>query len=138
MRFEALNGFAVLRRLDPEKVTPGGILLPDGSEKKTEAAVVLEPCPEWIEDGMPRKSMLKPLDVVIIDKYSGQEHELDRGRKVILVRERDIKTKLIGFVIPWEFLEDCRRLVDGDTPSTIPLYEPAPKLDPNTMGYVTG
>jgi chaperonin GroES len=97
MRFRCVNGILVARRLNPESVTAGGIILPDGAQKKSELAVVLESCPEWTEEGKTRQTMLKSGDIICISKYSGQEFELDGKHKVVLVKEKDILCILDDF-----------------------------------------
>lgn len=94
MRFRCFNGICVCLRLDPTTQTPGGIILPDVAQKKSERVQVLEVCPAWVRDGKERTSNLKPGDIALISKYSGQEFEirLETGAdlRVVLVKEDDI------------------------------------------------
>lgn len=103
MRFRCVNGIVVARRLEARKQI-GSIILPDGAQKRSELAVVLECCQgPWREDGQERYSMLKPGDVIAISKYSGQEFDIsgDGGDdSVVLVEEKKILCIIDDYATP--------------------------------------
>lgn len=89
-KYRCLNGNVVAKRFEAEKVTPGGIVLPDGSERKNERAIVVAHCQEpWLEDGQRRETALQVGDMILIDKYTGRNFNADDDQYCI-VKERDI------------------------------------------------
>jgi len=95
MRFRCFNGICVCLRKATETETPGGIILPDVAQKKSEEVTILETCPRWVENGVTLTSELKPGDRALISKYSGEEYEIKLATgqklKVVLVKEKDIR-----------------------------------------------
>ena len=85
-----LGDRVLVRRLEPEEKLKGGIILPDTAKKKQERAEVLA-----IGAGKKDKNgQIVPMPVnvgdhILMDKYSGQEIELD-GLSMIIVRASDI------------------------------------------------
>src|SRR5258708_4651935 len=100
MRFRPMNGRCVVRRLDPEKISAGGIILPDTAQKKSELGQVLEVCDEWDRDGKTYTSKLEPGDIVLSSKYVGEEFTVDGRLKVLLIKEEDILSVLDGYTPP--------------------------------------
>ena len=80
-----LGDRVLLRRLDPEETLKGGIILPDSAKKKQEQAEVIA-----VGTGKNDKNgNLIPLpvkvgDIVLMEKYSGQEVTLEDQEYVIL------------------------------------------------------
>lgn len=85
-----LGNRVLLRRLAAEETLKGGIILPDNAKKKQEHAEVVA-----IGTGKKDKNgQLTPLpvnigDIVLIEKYSGQEITLD-GDEFIIARGDDL------------------------------------------------
>lgn len=80
----------VVRRLEPEEKTHGGIVLPDTAKDKPQQGEVLAVGPGKLEDNGVRR----PLEVevgnkILFAKYAGTEVKVDGIEYVILV-ERDI------------------------------------------------
>lgn len=81
---------AILKRLEKEEKSKGGIILPDSAQKKQEQAVVIA-----IGQGKPNKEggfypmSVKVGDTVLMDKYSGQEVTID-DEEFLIVKEDDI------------------------------------------------
>lgn len=85
-----LGNRVLLRRLAAEETLKGGIILPDAAKKKQEHAEVIA-----IGTGKKDKNgQISPLpvkvdDIVLIEKYSGQEITLD-GEEFIIARGEDL------------------------------------------------
>lgn len=97
MRLEPTNGRLALRRLEPRKITPGGIHLPDESQEKSEVAMVLAVSRPWVDDnGVSRESQFEPGDLCAVSKYAGQEFDLDGGRlSVLLIEEGKVLARIV-------------------------------------------
>ena len=89
-KFQPLGNRILLRRLDGEEKLKGGIVLPDSAKKKQEQAEVIA-----IGTGKNDKSgKLIPIpvkvgDIVLMDKYSGQEINLD-DQDFVIVKADDL------------------------------------------------
>jgi len=85
-----LGNRVLVKRLEAEEALKGGIILPDTAKKKQEKATVLA-----IGEGKKDKEgqivpiPVKKGDVVLIDKYSGTEVNID-DEEYIIVRSDDI------------------------------------------------
>ena len=92
-----LDDHIVVRPLEPEGKSRGGILLPDVAKRKTQRGTVLAMGPGWMtKDGMRRVgSLLKEGDEVLFSQYSGSEVEID-GQELRILRSSDIMAKLGG------------------------------------------
>ena len=77
-----LGDRVLVRRLEPEKTLKGGIILPDTAKKKQESAEVVAVGPgKKDKDGKLIPMPVNVGDVILMEKYSGQEVTL-RGRDV--------------------------------------------------------
>jgi chaperonin GroES len=98
MNLRPLDNKVILKRLDAEGRTPGGIVLPDIAKEKPQLCKVLAVGPgRMVQDGEERKRMPVSVSVgqtVIIGKHGGQEivHE---GCKLLVVSEDVILAALI-------------------------------------------
>ena len=89
-KFRPLHDRVVVKRLDAEEKTKGGIIIPDtAKEKPVEGEVVAVGNGKVNEDGSVRKLDVKVGDRVLFGKYSGTEVKLD-GEERLIVREEDI------------------------------------------------
>ena len=90
MKFRPLHDRVVIRRIEGEEKTKGGIIIPDtAKEKPMEGRVVAVGAGARDEAGM-----LVPLDVkvddrVLFGKWSGTEVKLD-GKDLLIMKESDI------------------------------------------------
>lgn len=89
MNIQPLHDRVVLKRLEAESVSPGGIHIPDVAAEKPEQGEVLAVGP-----GKHNEVGLVPMavsvgDKVLFGKYSGQTVKLD-GAEVLVMREEDI------------------------------------------------
>jgi len=80
----------LVKRLEAEEVTAGGIVLPDtAQEKPQEAEVVSLGLGGKDEDGKPIEFSVKVGDKVLISKYGGTEVKID-GEDLLILSESDI------------------------------------------------
>lgn len=91
MIIQPLDDKVVIKPLDEEEKTKGGIVLPDTAEKeKPEKGKVVAVGPGKILDNGARSPMaVKKGDVVLFTKYSPNEIKID-GKEVLIVSESDI------------------------------------------------
>jgi chaperonin GroES len=85
MKIRPLSDRIVVKRLDQEEKTKGGIIIPDtAKEKPLEALVVAVGNGKTLKNGKVRALDVKAGDRVLIGKYSGNEVKLDGVEHVIL------------------------------------------------------
>lgn len=85
-----LNDRILLKRIEAEEKTAGGILIPDNAkEKPVEATVIAVGNGKLLDDGTRRKLDVKVGDRVLFGKWSGSEVKLD-GVDHLLVKEDEI------------------------------------------------
>jgi chaperonin GroES len=90
MKIRPLQDRIVIKRLEGESVTKGGIIVPDtAKEKPIEGRVVAVGNGKILKDGKTRPLGVKVGDVVLFGKYSGNEVKLD-GEDHLLIREDDV------------------------------------------------
>ncbi|HZN34467.1 MAG TPA: co-chaperone GroES [Pirellulaceae bacterium] len=80
----------VIRPNEPEKMTPGGIVIPDAAKEKTNRGEVLAVGPgRLLENGDYDTPRIAVGDVVIYDRWAGNEIDLN-GDKVRVMRAGDV------------------------------------------------
>jgi chaperonin GroES len=90
MTIRPLHDRVLVKRLESEEKTSGGLFIPDtAKEKPIEARVVAVGSGKILEDGSVRKPDLKAGDRVLFAKYSGSEVKID-GEEHLIMREDDI------------------------------------------------
>ena len=90
MKFRPLQDRVVVRRIEAETKSSGGIIIPDtAKEKPIEGKVVAVGNGKVLEDGKVRPLEVKVGDRVLFGKYSGTEVKVD-GEDRLIVREDDI------------------------------------------------
>lgn len=90
MSIRPLHDRVLLKRLDEEKTSPGGIVIPDSAkEKPTKAEVVAVGPGKILESGDVRALTVKAGDKVLVGKYAGTELKLD-GVEYVVLREDEI------------------------------------------------
>jgi chaperonin GroES len=90
MKIRPLQDRVLVKRVEEETKTKGGIIIPDtAKEKPIEGEVVAVGNGKVLEDGTLRKLDVKVGDRVLFGKYSGTEVKLD-GEERLIVREDDI------------------------------------------------
>ncbi|MBE6624482.1 MAG: co-chaperone GroES [Ruminococcaceae bacterium] len=89
MAIKPLSNRVVLKNLEAEETTKGGIILAGAAKEKPQTAEVIAVGPGATVDGKVVPMTVKVGDKVIISKYSGTEVKLD-GCEYIIVKEDDI------------------------------------------------
>ena len=90
MSIRPLHDRVVVRRLDEERTTAGGIVLPDSAtEKPMEGMVISVGNGKISENGDVRPLDVKAGDKVLFGKYSGTEVKID-GEELLVMREDEI------------------------------------------------
>ena len=80
-----LGNRVLVQRLEPVEKMKGGILLPDSAKKKQESAkVVAIGSGKKLDDGKTLPIPVKVGDVILMDKYSGQEVSINDEEYMIL------------------------------------------------------
>ena len=90
MKLRPLHDRVIVKRLEEEKKSAGGILIPDSAAEKPLKAEVIAVGPGKItDDGKVQAPDVKKGDKVLIGKYSGTEVKVD-GDDLVVLREDDI------------------------------------------------
>ena len=90
MSIRPLYDRVVIRRVEEESKTAGGIVLPgSAAEKPSQGAVVAAGAGKALENGETRAMSVKVGDTVIFGKFSGSEVKVD-GETLLIMREDDI------------------------------------------------
>jgi len=90
MKFRPLHDRVLIRRVEGEEKTAGGIIIPDtAKEKPMEGEVVAAGPGARGEDGKIQPMDVKAGDRVLFGKWSGTEVKLD-GEELIIMKESDI------------------------------------------------
>lgn len=90
MKIRPLYDRILVKRLEEQERTKGGLYIPDtAKEKPVEARVVAVGNGKVLEDGTVRKLEVKAGDRVLFAKYSGNEIKID-GEEHLILREDDI------------------------------------------------
>ena len=89
MTIRPLADRVVIKMVEAEETTKGGIILAAASQEKPQTAEILAVGPGGIVDGKEIKMEVKVGDKVILSKYSGTEVKID-GENLIIVRQNEI------------------------------------------------
>jgi len=90
MKIRPLGDRAIVKRLESETKTAGGILIPDSATEKPSKGKILAVGPgKSLKGGKHRPLAVKVGDVVLFGKYSGTEFKEGKDEFVVL-REEDI------------------------------------------------
>ena len=89
MKLTPLAERVIIKMLEAEETTKGGIILTGAAKEKPEVAEVISVGPGGLVDGKEIKMTVKPGDKVITSKYSGTEVKID-GEEYTIVRQGDI------------------------------------------------
>ena len=90
MKIRPLHDHVLVKRVDEQKKTTGGLFIPDtAKEKPMEAVVVAVGAGKIQDDGSVRKMDVKAGDKILFTKYSGSEIKID-GTEHLILREDDI------------------------------------------------
>ncbi|MFW6357456.1 MAG: co-chaperone GroES [bacterium] len=90
MKLKPLHDRVLVKRLEEEEVTKGGIIIPDTAKEKPIKGEVFAAGPgKTGDDGKPVKMSVKKGDKVLFNKYAGTEVKID-GVEYLVMREDDI------------------------------------------------
>ena len=90
MKLRPLDDRVVIKPLEAQEKTSGGIFLPDTAKEKPQIGKVVWVGPgKMQEDGKHAAMSVKKNDEVIYGKYMGNEVEID-GQKYVITRESDL------------------------------------------------
>jgi chaperonin GroES len=90
MNFRPLHDRVLVRRLDQEAKTAGGVIIPDtAQEKPMEGEVVAAGSGARAEDGSITPMDVKKGDRILFGKWSGSEVKMD-GEELLIMKESDI------------------------------------------------
>ena len=90
MKITPLHDRVIVKRVEEETTTPGGIVLPgSAAEKPSQGKVLAVGTGKVLDNGTVRALEVKVGDKVLFGKYSGNEVKVD-GEDLIVMREDDI------------------------------------------------
>jgi chaperonin GroES len=96
MQFRPLHDRVVVRRLEQEEKTAGGIIIPDTAKEKPQEGEVVAVGPgARDEDGKLQPLDLKAGDRVLFGKWSGTEVKID-GEELMIMKESDVMGVIEG------------------------------------------
>ena len=96
MKIKTLHDRVVVRRIEEEERTPGGILIPDTAKEKPMQGEVLAVGPgARDESGKRIQPDVKAGDTVLFGKWSGTEVKID-GDELLIMKESDIMGVIEG------------------------------------------
>jgi chaperonin GroES len=90
VKFKPLHDRVLVRRIESDERTKGGIIIPDtAKEKPMEAEVIAVGSGTRSDDGKITPLDVKPGDRVLFGKWSGTEVKID-GEELLIMKESDI------------------------------------------------
>ena len=90
MHFRHLHDRVVVRRIEAEEKTAGGIIIPDNAKEKPQEGEVVAVGPGARDDaGRLIELAVKPGDRVLFGKWSGTDVKID-GEELLIMKESDI------------------------------------------------
>jgi chaperonin GroES len=90
MKIRPLHDRVIVKRLEEEKTSPGGIVIPDSAaEKPSRGKVIAVGQGKMLDNGERQQMAVKEGDQVLFGKYSGTEVKMD-GEDYLVMREDDI------------------------------------------------
>ncbi|MGA7966201.1 MAG: co-chaperone GroES [Gammaproteobacteria bacterium] len=96
MKIRPLHDRVVVKRLEEERTSAGGIVIPDtAAEKPSKGEVIAIGNGKILDNGEVRKLDVKKGDKVLFGKYSGNEVKVD-GEELLVMREDDIMAVIEG------------------------------------------
>lgn len=96
MKIRPLHDRVIVKRLEEERTSPGGIVIPDtAAEKPVQGKIVAVGNGKILEDGKVRPLDIKVGDKILFGKYSGTEVKVD-GEELVVMREEDVMAVIEG------------------------------------------
>jgi chaperonin GroES len=96
MKIRPLHDRVIVKRLEEERKTESGIVIPDSAAEKPDTGEVIAiGTGKLLEDGKVRPLDVKKGDKVLFGKYSGQTVKIE-GEEMLVMREEDIMGVLVA------------------------------------------
>ncbi len=96
MKIRPLHDRVIVKRLEEERMSAGGIVIPDSAaEKPVQGKVIAVGKGKILEDGSVRALDVKVGDKILFGKYSGTEVKVD-GEDLLVMREEDLLAVIEG------------------------------------------
>ncbi|HEX2228968.1 MAG TPA: co-chaperone GroES [Candidatus Binatia bacterium] len=89
VKFRPLHDRVIVKRIQEEEKSAGGIIIPDTAKEKPQEGKVIAVGPGKQDDGKVIPLGVKAGDKILFGKYSGTEIKLD-GEEHLIMREDDI------------------------------------------------
>jgi chaperonin GroES len=90
LKIRPLHDRVIIKRLEEERTSPGGIVIPDtATEKPIKGKVIAVGKGKILENGTVRPLDIKAGDSVLFGKYSGTEVKVD-GEELLVMKEEDV------------------------------------------------
>ena len=89
MKIKPLADRVVIKMLETEETTNGGIVLPTSAKEKPQVAEIMAVGPGGVVDGKEIMMEVEVGDHVLISKYAGTEVKID-GQEYTILRQSDI------------------------------------------------
>ncbi len=96
MKIRPLHDRVIVKRMDEERTSPGGIVIPDAAaEQPIKGEIIAAGNGKILENGDVRPLDVKAGDKVLFGKYAGTEVKVD-GDELLVMKEDDIMTVIEG------------------------------------------
>jgi len=96
MKIRPLHDRVIVKRLEEERTSPGGSVIPDtATEKPIQGKIIAVGKGKILEDGHVRPLDVKVGDKILFGKYSGTEVKVD-GEDYVVMREEDVMAIIEG------------------------------------------
>jgi chaperonin GroES len=90
MKIRPLHDRVLVKRLEGEEKTKGGIIIPDSAKEKPQEGLIIAAGPGRVnEEGKVTPLDVKKGDKILFSKYSGNEINID-GEEHLIMREDDV------------------------------------------------
>ena len=98
MKIQPLHDRLVVKRIEPEEIVKGGIVIPDTAKEKPQSGVVMAiGRGKILENGGRVEMTVKEGDHILFAKYSGTEIKLN-GEEYLILREDEVLAVTEGMV----------------------------------------
>ncbi|MBP5485722.1 MAG: co-chaperone GroES [Alphaproteobacteria bacterium] len=89
--FKPLNNYVLIKRIDEDNKTAGGIIIPDTAREKPARGEVIAVGDGEFQNGSRITMTVKPKDIVLVAKWAASANEVKiDGTEYVLVKESDI------------------------------------------------
>ena len=95
MKIRPLHDRVIVKRLEEERTSPGGIVIPDTAAEKPMQGKIVAVGKGKVVDGKIQPLDVKVGDKILFGKYSGNEVKVD-GEDLVVMREEDVMAVIEG------------------------------------------